>query len=335
MKLLGSAFIIASLAFALLFTLSLFKEPRRFRNCIYIVLIINTLLCGFYCINEDIFDIKIYFVVIFSVIMPFLAFIASALFILAGVIAVKREGKTLANALGIIVGLGFMLLTVNYILLGIGTVGKLNILFALLALPFIFTFFGLFIYSQIYLFMPKSVKKCKYIIVCGSGLIGGIKVPPLLAARIDTGAKVWLKTNKKAAIILSGGQGSDEKLPEGLAMKNYLIERGIPESCLRLEDKSKNTYENIKFSKRIIDREAPNCDKVIFVTNNYHVFRTGLFAKELGLKAGGVGCHTALYYRPGAFIREYIAILQHYKSYFIVFGVIWLAISLWISFRFF
>lgn len=51
----------------------------------------------------------------------------------------------------------------------------------------------------------------------------------------------------------------------------------------------------------------------IFVTNNYHTFRAGIFAKRVHLDSGGIGAHTAPYYLPTAFVREYIAILMLHK----------------------
>src|SRR5699024_11439812 len=66
----------------------------------------------------------------------------------------------------------------------------------------------------------------KAIIVLGSGLIGG-EVPPLLAARLDRGIAVHRDFNDAPVIIPSGGQGSDEPRPEGMAMREYLLDNGI------------------------------------------------------------------------------------------------------------
>jgi Uncharacterized conserved protein len=52
---------------------------------------------------------------------------------------------------------------------------------------------------------------------------------------------------------MSGGKGSDEKLSEAQAMKNYALEQGIPEEDILLEDTSVNTMENLANSKKIID----------------------------------------------------------------------------------
>ena len=83
--------------------------------------------------------------------------------------------------------------------------------------------------------------------------------------------------------VPSGGQGSDEIISEGEAMKRYLLEQGIPEEQIMPETKSTNTLENMKFSKELI---GDNDAKVAFSTTNYHVFRSGLFSNQAKLKAG-------------------------------------------------
>lgn len=95
-------------------------------------------------------------------------------------------------------------------------------------------------------------------------------------------------------------------------MKNYLLEIGIKEDNIIMEDQSKTTYENLKNVKEMLDVNGKK-NRYIFVTNNYHVFRTSLFARKLKMKAQGVGCKTAGYYWPSAFIREYIAVMVKYK----------------------
>ena len=93
-------------------------------------------------------------------------------------------------------------------------------------------------------------------------------------------------------------------------MKNYLIEKGINKNKIILEDKSKNTYENIKNSNKIINKKA----NIAFSTTNYHVFRAGVIAFSLGLNIEGIGSNTKKYYFINAFIREFIATIYEEKK---------------------
>ena len=69
----------------------------------------------------------------------------------------------------------------------------------------------------------------------------------MLASRIDKGIEL-LKYNPNAKLILSGGMGPGEDIPEGVAMADYAKQNGVSEEKIIIEDKSKNTYENLLFS---------------------------------------------------------------------------------------
>ncbi|WP_313771943.1 YdcF family protein [Bacillus bingmayongensis] len=154
-------------------------------------------------------------------------------------------------------------------------------------------------------------------IVLGSGLIGD-KIPPLLGSRLDKGMGEYMKYNKEPKIIVSGGQGPDELVSEASAMKKYLVNKGVKEEDVLMEDESRNTLQNMMFSKNIMDSIKAD-HKSIFVTNNYHVFRASIYARLAGLKCEGVCSNTAKYYLPSAFLREYIGILVMYKWWHITF----------------
>lgn len=79
------------------------------------------------------------------------------------------------------------------------------------------------------------------------------------------------------------------------------------------ETQSKTTLQNMKFSKQLIAQGPVKNPRTIFVTNNYHTFRAGMFAKQAGLKADGIGARTARFFLPDAIIREYIAIFVRNK----------------------
>jgi len=151
-----------------------------------------------------------------------------------------------------------------------------------------------------------------FIIVLGSGLIND-KVPPLLASRINKAIDFYWKqaaVNTPPTIIFSGGQGPDEGLPEAEAMQNYAIEKGIPLEHTVQENRSVNTYQNMSFSKQIMDSLKPEGKyRSIFTTNNFHLFRAGIYARQAGLNSQGIGSKTAFYYWPNAMIREYVAIV--------------------------
>ena len=86
-------------------------------------------------------------------------------------------------------------------------------------------------------------------------------------------------------------------------MRNYLLTQDVPERCVMVEDKSRNTYQNMEFSKALIEKSKPD-GRVVYVTTNYHVFRSGVWAGLAGLPAEGLGSRTKWWYWPNAFMRE-------------------------------
>ena len=151
-----------------------------------------------------------------------------------------------------------------------------------------------------------------YIIILGCWFRQDGTLPPLLKGRVDRALDFWHRqkeTNGKEAVLIpSGGQGKDESMPEAEAMRRYLVDQGIPKSVIFPETQSKNTYQNMAFSKQIAEKITPQ-GKALYSTTNYHVFRSGLWANLAGFPAEGIGCKTKWWFWPNAFMRECIGLL--------------------------
>ena len=119
-------------------------------------------------------------------------------------------------------------------------------------------------------------------------------------------------TGKAPIFVTSGGRGPDEPVSESASMKRYLLEQGVPESRILEEDRSASTYENMKFSWEKIRAVDPN-GKVAFSTTNYHVFRSGLYARRVKMRAVGMGAKTKWYFWPNAAVREFVGLLTEHK----------------------
>ena len=153
-----------------------------------------------------------------------------------------------------------------------------------------------------------------YILVLGCRFRKDGTLTPLLQGRVDRAIAFWrdqkARTGKEAVLMPSGGQGSDEVMAEAEAMRRYLLEQGIPERAIHIEDRSRNTYQNMEYSKALIEAEKPGA-KVAYATTNYHVFRSGVWASLAGLPAEGMGSKTKWWYWPNAFMRECFGLLMN------------------------
>ena len=170
-------------------------------------------------------------------------------------------------------------------------------------------FFGMMLFLGIYGTNSSATFDEDAVIVLGAG-IRGETVSRILAYRLDAAIE-YSKRNPNAVIIVSGGQGQDprEYISEAFAMKRYLIAGGIPEERIIKEEASTSTYENLLFSKEILDGmfEAPY--RVVIISNNFHIFRAVQTARSLGLDATHRGARIAPHSIPINYSREVAAVM--------------------------
>ena len=168
--------------------------------------------------------------------------------------------------------------------------------------------------------IPKYDKD--YIIILGSQIRKDGSLSPLLKGRVDKALEFannqYNETKKKIVYVPSGGKGDDEITSEAYAIKKYLNKKGIKDNHIIIEDKSTSTIENMKYSKKKIDKSKESAS-IGFVTSDFHVFRSGVIASEQGIDCDGMGSKTKWYFYTNALIREFIAnLVQERKSHIIL-----------------
>jgi vancomycin permeability regulator SanA len=266
-----------------------------------------------------------------------IAFITFILVTLSNIRLIIKEGKSLGNLLGLFLGIFICISTLlpDYIYQTLMKSQKIDIYNLNSIGPYLYNFIESLIYltvaylecvliGTIIIAIKSVIKKVKYnkdyVIILGCQIRKDGTLTPLLRGRVDRAIKFrneqLKKTKKDLIFIPSGGKGANEIISEAEAMKNYLIDQGISENNIIIDNKSKNTYENIKFSNKIINNKKAN---IAFSTTNYHVLRAGLIATEQGLKMEGVGSRTKSYFWINAFIREFIGTLYNERKKHILF----------------
>lgn len=142
-----------------------------------------------------------------------------------------------------------------------------------------------------------------YVIVLGAG-VRDDGLSKTLKLRLDKAAE-YAAENPESVLVLSGAQGAGEPVAEAQAMQAYLLEQGITEEQMILEDRSYSTLENIVYSRLLIeaDREAKKAqwqkertgnafpamqvaDKPVrigIITSNFHLYRARMIARKQGL----------------------------------------------------
>ncbi|WP_129661519.1 YdcF family protein [Rothia halotolerans] len=266
----------------------------------------------------------------------FVGYFVLAVFLLVnGVVLLRREGRRISNALSLAAGLWMVALPfAPFLVLLVGPLGDAGtVLFAavfsalLLGTAYLgFCFLGFLISAVGYRRFSARLHP-RYIIVLGAGLVQG-RVTPLLAGRIGRALELYRRERalgREPVLIPSGGRGPDEPRAEGEAMREYMVEQGIPPESILVEDRAATTSENLRFSRELID--APEAE-VSVVTSDYHVYRAAMLMRREGLRGTVTGSRTAAYYVPSAFLREFAAIMvMNRVAHLVVLGVMTLAVA--------
>lgn len=244
------------------------------------------------------------------------------MFFIEGIKVIKHEGVKPSNLLSML----FSILLYVYLSVWpmIGNLRKNTLstmLYVIISFSAVYVLSLMAMYSLsaiLNLIHLKKNRNADYIVVLGSGIIGK-KVTPLLAAQIERGMEL-LYSNPNAVLIMSGGQGPGEDIPESVAMAAYAVGKGVDAERIIMEQKSVSTEENLLFSRKLIDKEAP---KIVIVTTAYHVFRALILAKQQGLKCVGFGAKTKWYFTLNALIREFVGYLRlTWKKHALVIGIV-------------
>ena len=120
-------------------------------------------------------------------------------------------------------------------------------------------------------------------IVLGSNVLPDGEPNTVLEARLIQ-ALDWYRKDPMP-IVCCGAKGPDEPMPEGDAMKAWLIRQGVPEAMVYAETASFNTYENIGNAIALLPEGA---SRALIVTSDYHVPRAVRIARAKGLEASGL-----------------------------------------------
>ena len=271
--------------------------------------------------HEGVIAVLVFFIVAAAACVVVFPLFLMILFFVEGVRNIRHEGAKPSNMLSML----FAVLLYGYVIVwpSVGNLGKdvfgtavyqavsFTALY-LLALMAMYTLSG--ILNLIHL---RKSRNADYIIVLGAGIIGR-QVPPLLAARIERGIEI-LRSNPHAMLIMSGGQGPGEDIPESEAMAAYAVEKGVERERIIMERESVSTEENLRFSAKLAEKKDA---KVVIVTTAYHVFRALILARKQGMKCVGFGAKTKWYFTLNALIREFAGYLSlTWKKHGIVVGI--------------
>ncbi|MBR5314943.1 MAG: YdcF family protein [Clostridia bacterium] len=150
---------------------------------------------------------------------------------------------------------------------------------------------------------PNGEYDC--ILVLGAGVRGN-RPSPMLQDRLDYAIDLY-NQGKAPKLLMSGDHGQTD-YDEVNIMKAYAIEKGIPSEDIFMDHAGFSTYESIYRAKQVFEAE-----KIIIVTQEYHLFRALYVANALEVDAVGYASDPREY--AGQEYRELREILARGKDF--------------------
>ncbi len=151
------------------------------------------------------------------------------------------------------------------------------------------------------MWLPENAKPSDCIIIPGCKVAD--TTPSLaLQSRLDCALRLY-QAGLAKSIIASGGRGETGSVTEAMAMRMYLVNNGVPEEAILLEENSYSTFENMQNSKALMD--VHGYTSAIVATSDFHAARAMAIARSAGIR--NVTCGKARftwYFKWGSVLRE-------------------------------
>lgn len=156
----------------------------------------------------------------------------------------------------------------------------------------------------------------EYVILLGGGMRKDGKLPKSVKYRVETTAR-YLKEHPQVPVVVSGGKREYQPYPEAPALKQYLIDCGIPENIILVEAKALDTIQNLENSANMLCKykecslEEILNSNIVLISSRFHIARAERIAKRMGFKnVYGVGAKVPAFYVLNCYAREILSYLK-------------------------
>lgn len=157
-----------------------------------------------------------------------------------------------------------------------------------------------------YILTPEEAGEgydCVLVLGCG---VWGDTPSHMLEDRLLEGISLC-QSGASKKLLMSGDHGR-EGYDEVNVMKKFAVDRGIPSEDVFMDHAGFSTYESMYRAKEIFKAE-----KILIVTQDYHLYRAIYDARALGLEAYGVASNPRSY--GGQLYRDIREILARNKDF--------------------
>ncbi|MCI2047211.1 MAG: YdcF family protein [Faecalibacterium sp.] len=185
------------------------------------------------------------------------------------------------------------------ILLGVLAAGILFFVFVL----------GVILFGQ---FGNRAKGDERALIVLGCA-VNGNAPSKVLRCRLEA-AYAYYAEHPDVTIVVCGGQGPEEDAAEGDVMRAWLIQKGVPQAQILVDDTSTSTEENFRNARALLEAQGLTADApTAFVTNGFHCYRAAQYARREGfatVRAVPAGLPASQYLT--CYVREVFAVVYYW-----------------------
>jgi len=159
--------------------------------------------------------------------------------------------------------------------------------------------------SQPYIYRDiNSVPSSEFVLILGASVYSSGRLSEILSDRAKTAIEMH-EAGKIGKILISGYK-KDEHYDEVASVKNFLLDNGIGEENILVDEEGHDTYDSLYRAKNIF-----NIDELIISTQDFHLPRAIYIGRSIGIDAYGITADKQAYQRINYFIlREKFANLK-------------------------
>lgn len=148
------------------------------------------------------------------------------------------------------------------------------------------------------------------VLILGSK-VDGTEPSADLQQRIDTAAD-WLLSHPSSVAVACGGKGTGEEVTEAEVIREKLLQKGIGPDRILLENRSVNTEQNLFYAEKVLLENDLPSKEVLLLTDDYHLYRALLIARQNGFNAWGISASTPPWIFPALFARELFVVTKYF-----------------------
>src|SRR5262245_16408617 len=129
----------------------------------------------------------------------------------------------------------------------------------------------------------EQARPADAIVVLGTAQFNGWP-GPVFQARLDHALELW-RQGYAPLLVVTGGKMSGDEFTEAEAAQAYLTQAGVPPEAIVAENEARDTWESMQSVAALL--QARGLQEVILVSDGFHLFRSKLMARDVGLQGWG------------------------------------------------